>query len=169
MTKKSVKPSKENKVKSPNPKKDISIKDLKEKIKSEEEKYLRLFAEFENYKKRTTKERIDLYKTAGKEVIQGLIPVLEDFKRALNPETGKFDDAEGVNLIYNKLSESLKSQGLIEIKTEIGEDFDSEKHEAISQIPAEKKEDKGKIIDVVEGGYSLGDQIIKFPKVVVAQ
>ena len=169
MTKKSVKPSKENKVKSPNPKKDISIKDLKEKIKSEEEKYLRLFAEFENYKKRTTKERIDLYKTAGKEVIQGLIPVLEDFKRALNPETGKFDDAEGINLIYNKLSESLKSQGLTEIKTEIGEDFDSEKHEAISQIPAEKKEDKGKIIDVIEGGYSLGDQIIKFPKVVVAQ
>ena len=169
MTKKSVKSSKETKVKSANPKKDISIKDLNEKIKSEEEKYLRLFAEFENYKKRTTKERIDLYKTAGKEVIQGLIPVLEDFKRALNPETGKFDDAEGINLIYNKLSESLKSQGLTEIKTEIGEDFDSEKHEAISQIPAEKKEDKGKIIDVIEGGYSLGDQIIKFPKVVVAQ
>ena len=169
MTKKSVKSSKETKVKSANPKKDISIKDLKEKIKSEEEKYLRLFAEFENYKKRTTRERIDLYKTAGKEVIQGLIPVLEDFKRALNPETGKFDDAEGINLIYNKLSESLKSQGLTEIKTEIGEDFDSEKHEAISQIPAEKKEDKGKIIDVIEGGYSLGDQIIKFPKVVVAQ
>ena len=169
MTKKSVKSSKETKVKSANPKKDISIKDLNEKIKSEEEKYLRLFAEFENYKKRTTKERIDLYKTAGKEVIQGLIPVLEDFKRALNLETGKFDDAEGINLIYNKLSESLKSQGLIEIKTEIGEDFDSEKHEAISQIPAEKKEDKGKIIDVIEGGYSLGDQIIKFPKVVVAQ
>ena len=169
MTKKSVKSSKETKVKSANPKKDISIKDLNEKIKSEEEKYLRLFAEFENYKKRTTKERIDLYKTAGKEVIQGLIPVLEDFKRALNPETGKFDDAEGINLIYNKLSESLKSQGLTEIKTEIGEDFDSEKHEAISQIPAENKEDKGKIIDVIEGGYFLGDQIIKFPKVVVAQ
>ena len=99
MTKKSVKSSKETKVKSANPKKDISIKDLKGKIKSEEEKYLRLFAEFENYKKRTTKERIDLYKTAGKEVIKGLIPVLEDFKRALNPETGKFDDAEGINLI----------------------------------------------------------------------
>ena len=169
MTKKSAKSSKQNKIKPPSPKKDISIKGLKEKIKTEEEKYLRLFAEFENYKKRTTKERIDLYKTAGKEVIQGLIPVLEDFKRALNPETGKFDDAEGINLIYNKLSESLKSQGLTEIKTEIGEDFDSEKHEAISQIPAEKKEDKGKIIDVIEGGYSLGDQIIKFPKVVVAQ
>jgi len=169
MTKKSDKSSKEAKIKSPNPKKGNSTKDLKEKIKSEEEKYLRLFAEFENYKKRTTKERIDLYKTAGKEVILGLIPVLEDFKRALSSETGKFDDAEGINLIYNKLSETLKSQGLVEINTDIGEDFDSEKHEAISQIPAEKKGDKGKIIDVIEGGYSLGDQIIKFPKVVVAQ
>ena len=169
MTKKSDKSSKEAKIKSPNPKKGNSTKDLKEKIKSEEEKYLRLFAEFENYKKRTTKERIDLYKTAGKEVILGLIPVLEDFKRALNSETGKFDDAEGINLIYNKLSETLKSQGLVEINTDIGEDFDSEKHEAISQIPAEKKGDKGKIIDVIEGGYFLGDQIIKFPKVVVAQ
>ena len=169
MTKKSDKSSKEAKIKSPNPKKGNSTKDLKEKIKSEEEKYLRLFAEFENYKKRTTKERIDLYKTAGKEVILGLIPVLEDFKRALNSETGKFDDAEGINLIYNKLSETLKSQGLVEINTDIGEDFDSEKHEAISQIPAEKKGDKGKIIDVIESGYSLGDQIIKFPKVVVAQ
>ena len=169
MTKKSVKSSKENKLKKPSANKGSSIKDLKEKIKSEEEKYLRLFAEFENYKKRTTKERIDLFKTAGKEVIQGLIPVLEDFKRAVNPETGKFDDLEGINLIYNKLSETLKSQGLVEIKTEIGEDFDSEKHEAISQIPAEKKEDKGKIIDIIEGGYSLGDKILKFPKVVVAQ
>ena len=169
MTKKSVKPSKETKLKKPSANKGSSIKDLKEKIKSEEEKYLRLFAEFENYKKRTTKERIDLFKTAGKEVIQGLIPVLEDFKRAVNPETGKFDDSEGINLIYNKLSETLKSQGLVEINTEIGDDFDSEKHEAISQIPAEKKEDKGKIIDIIEGGYSLGDKILKFPKVVVAQ
>jgi molecular chaperone GrpE len=98
-----------------------------------------------------------------------LIPILEDFKRALNQETGKFDNTEGISLIYNKLSETLKSQGLIEIKTDIGDDFDSEKHEAISQIPAVKKENKGKIIDVIEGGYSLGDQIIKFPKVVVAQ
>ena len=169
MTKKSVKSSKETKLKKSSSNKGSSIKDLKEKIKGEEEKYLRLFAEFENYKKRTTKERIDLFKTAGKEVIQGLIPVLEDFKRAVNPKTGKFDDSEGINLIYNKLSETLKSQGLVEINTEIGDDFDSEKHEAISQIPAEKKEDKGKIIDIIEGGYSLGDKILKFPKVVVAQ
>jgi molecular chaperone GrpE len=104
MTKKSVKSSKEVNTKSNNPKKaNLTIKDLKEKIKGEEEKYLRLFAEFENYKKRTTKERIDLYKTAGKEVILCLMPVLEDFKRALNQETGKFDHTEGISLIYNKL------------------------------------------------------------------
>ena len=169
MTKKSANPKKEAKVKSNNSKKGETVKDLKEKGKIEEEKYLRLFAEFENYKKRTTKERIELYKTAGKEVISGLIPVLEDFKRALNPETGKFDDADGINLIYNKLLETLKGQGLVEIQTNIGEDFDSEKHEAISQIPAQKKGDKGKIIDIIEVGYSLGDKIIKFPKVVVAQ
>ena len=169
MTKKSAKHSKEAKVKSNNSKKGETIKDLKDKVKSEEEKYLRLFAEFENYKKRTTKERIDLYKTAGKEVISDLIPVLEDFKRALNPETGKFDDVDGINLIYNKLLETLKGQGLVEIKTNIGEDFDSEKHEAISQIPAQKEQEKGKIIDIIESGYSLGDKIIKFPKVVVGQ
>ena len=169
MTKKSAKPSKEPKVKSNNSKKGETIKDLKDKVKSEEEKYLRLFAEFENYKKRTTKERIDLYKTAGKEVISDLIPVLEDFKRALNPETGKFDDVDGINLIYNKLLETLKGQGLVEIKTNIGEDFDSEKHEAISQIPAQEEKEKGKIIDIIESGYSLGDKIIKFPKVVVGQ
>ncbi len=119
MTKKSVKPSKETKLKKPSANKGSSIKDLKGKIKSEEEKYLRLFAEFENYKKRTTKERIDLFKTAGKEVIQGLIPVLEDFKRAVNPQTGKFDDLEGINLIYNKLSETLKTQGLVEIRRKL--------------------------------------------------
>ena len=170
MTKKSINSLKKTKGRSPAPRKsNNTLKELKEKIKNEEEKYLRLFAEFENYKKRTTKERIDLYKTAGKEVILCLMPVLEDFKRSLNQKTEKIDHTEGVSLIYNKLTETLKSQGLIEIKTDIGDDFDSEKHEAISQIPAEKKENKGKIIDVIEGGYSLGDQIIKFPKVVVAQ
>ena len=98
-----------------------------------------------------------------------LIPVLEDFKRALNQDLSKTDDSQGITLIYNKLSDSLKSQGLNEIETNIGDEFDPDRHEAISQIPAEKKENKGKIIDVIESGYSLGDQIIKFPKVVVAQ
>ena len=170
MTKKSINSLKKTKGRSPAPRKsDNTLKELKEKIKNEEEKYLRLFAEFENYKKRTTKERIELYKTAGKEIMLSLIPVLEDFKRALNQDLSKTDDSQGITLIYNKLSDSLKSQGLNEVETNIGDVFDPDRHEAISQIPAEKKENKGKIIDVIEGGYSLGDQIIKFPKVVVAQ
>ncbi|MEC7879814.1 MAG: nucleotide exchange factor GrpE [Bacteroidota bacterium] len=170
MTKKSINSLKKAKGRTPAPRKiNNTLKELKEKIKNEEEKYLRLFAEFENYKKRTTKERIELYKTAGKEIMLSLIPVLEDFKRALNQDLSKTDDSQGITLIYNKLSDSLKSQGLNEIETNIGDEFDPDRHEAISQIPAEKKENKGKIIDVIEGGYSLGDQIIKFPKVVVAQ
>ena len=161
MTKKSINSLKKTKGRTPAPRKsNNTLKELKEKIKNEEEKYLRLFAEFENYKKRTTKERIELYKTAGKEIMLSLIPVLEDFKRALNQDLSKTDDSQGITLIYNKLSDSLKSQGLNEVETNIGDEFDPDRHEAISQIPAEKKESKGNIIDVIEGGFSLGDQFI---------
>ena len=147
-------------------KKSPSVKDLNEKINNEKDKYVRLFAEFENYKRRTAKERIDLFKTAGKEVLSSLIPVVEDFKRALNQED---PDTQGIQLIYNKLLETLKNQGLEELEVEIGDSFDSEIHEAISQIPAQNDDQKGKVIDIIEGGYKLGDQVIKFPKVVVAQ
>ena len=130
---------------------------------------VRLFAEFENYKRRTAKERIDLFKTAGKEVLSSLIPVVEDFKRALNQEDANQEDTQGIQLIYNKLTETLKNQGLEELEVKIGDSFDLEIHEAISQIPAQNDDQKGKIIDIIEGGYKLGDQVIKFPKVVVAQ
>ena len=150
-------------------KKSPSVKELNEQIKNEKDKYVRLFAEFENYKRRTAKERIDLFKTAGKEVLSSLIPVVEDFKRALNQEDSSKDDTQGIQLIYNKLLETLKNQGLEELEVEIGDSFDSEIHEAISQIPAQNDDHKGKIIDIIEGGYKLGDQVIKFPKVVVAQ
>ena len=142
---------------------------LNETINNEKDKYVRLFAEFENYKRRTAKERIDLFKTAGKEVLSSLIPVVEDFKRALNQEDVNQEDNQGIKLIYNKLIETLKNQGLEELEVEIGDSFDSEIHEAISQIPAQNDDQKGKIIDIIEGGYKLGDQVIKFPKVVVAQ
>ena len=128
-----------------------------------------LFAEFENYKRRTSKERLELYKTAGKEVLTSLVPVLEDFKRALNQENSDSVTNEGVKLIYNKFNETLKSQGLIEVEVNIGDIFDPEIHEAISQIPATEDDQKGKIIDIIQGGYRLGDNIINFPKVVVAQ
>ena len=154
---------------SSNKKKSPSVKELNETINNEKDKYVRLFAEFENYKRRTAKERIDLFKTAGKEVLSSLIPVVEDFKRALNQEDVNQEDNQGIKLIYNKLIETLKNQGLEELEVEIGDSFDSEIHEAISQIPAQNDDQKGKIIDIIEGGYKLGDQVIKFPKVVVAQ
>lgn len=149
-------------------KKSPSVKELNESLKLEKEKYVRLFAEFENYKRRTSKERIELYKTAGKEVISALIPVIDDFKRAFEQESNSSDN-QGINLIYNKLSETLKNQGLIEIEVNKGDLFDSEIHEAISQIAALEEDQKGKIIDIIEGGYKLGEQVLKYPKVVVAQ
>ena len=144
---------------------------IEEQLAQEKDKFLRLFAEFENYKKRTTKERIDLFKTAGREVITALLPVLDDFDRAL-PEIKKSADADtlkGIELIQNKFKEVLKSKCLTEISVEAGSEFDSEVHDAITQIPAPEEKLKGKIIDTVEKGYTLGDQIIRHPKVVVGQ
>ena len=149
-------------------KKSPSTKKLNESLKQEKEKYVRLFAEFENYKRRTAKERIELFKTAGKDVLSNLVPVLEDFKRAISLE-GSVSDDKGIKLIYNKFNETLKNQGLIEIEVNVGDVFDAEIHEAISQIPAQKNSQKGKIIDIIQGGYKIGDNIITYPKVVVAQ
>ena len=123
-------------------KKPPSLKDLNKNLKVEQDKYVRLFAEFENYKRRTSKERLELYKTAGKEVLTSLVPVLEDFKRALNQENSDSVTNEGVKLIYNKFNETLKSQGLIEVEVNIGDIFDPEIHEAISQIPATEDDQK---------------------------
>lgn len=139
-----------------------------EAVATEKDKFLRLFAEFENYKKRTSKERIDLFKTAGQEILQSILPVLDDFDRA-QKEIQKSDDKsikEGVNLVHNKLKDILKSKGLEEIEVNASEIFDADKHEAITQIPAPTDDLKGKIIDVIEKGYKLGDKIIRYPKVV---
>jgi len=142
---------------------------LREDLAKEKEKFLRLFAEFENYKRRTSKERMDLFKTAGQEVIVSLLPVMDDFDRALK-ELSKSDDKEmfqGVELISNKFKETLKNKGLEQVEVEPGDKFDAEVHDAITQIPAPDKKMKGKIIDVVEKGFKLGDRIIRHPKVVV--
>ncbi len=135
----------------------------------EKDKFLRLFAEFENYKKRTSKERIDLFRTAGQEVITALLPVMDDFERALKElsKSSEKDLFKGVELISNKFKETLKAKGLEEIKAKEGDSFDAEIHDAITQIPAPSKKLKGKIIDVVEKGYRLGDKVIRHPKVVV--
>ena len=143
-----------------------------ELLQQEKDKFLRLFAEFENYKKRTTKERIDLFKTAGQEVMASLLPILDDFERALaHIENDKEAEElrKGVLLIYQKLVSTLEQKGLSVIETKKGDVFDAEIHQAITQIPAPSKKLKGKVIDCVEKGYTLGDKIIRFPKVVIGQ
>lgn len=142
-----------------------------ELLAKEKDKFLRLFAEFENYKKRVSKERIELFKTANQDVVQALLPVIDDFDRAL-VEIGKAEDGElfkGVELISNKLKETLKNKGLANIQTKQGDSFDSDLHEAVTQIPAPTDDLKGKIVDVIEKGYKLGEKIIRYPKVVVGQ
>ncbi|MDX1365127.1 nucleotide exchange factor GrpE [Arenibacter latericius] len=149
---------------------ELSVEEqLKEDLGKEKDKFLRLFAEFENYKKRTSKERMDLFKTAGQEVILSLLPVMDDFDRALAEISKSEDDGmyQGVLLINNKLRETLKSKGLLEVEVKEGDDFDAEIHDAVTQIPAPDEKLKGKIIDVVQKGYKLGDKIIRHPKVVV--
>ena len=140
-------------------------------LEQEKDKHLRLFAEFENFKKRTAKERIELFKTASKEVLSAMIPVLDDFNRAQKQFEidKKVIDIEGFNLISNKFQEILKSNGLKVTEAKIGDVFDAEIHEAITQIPSPTDTDVGKIIDIVEIGYQLGDRIIRYPKVVVGQ
>ncbi|RIV31395.1 nucleotide exchange factor GrpE [Flagellimonas lutimaris] len=149
---------------------DISEEEkLREDLAKEKEKFLRLFAEFENYKRRTSKERMDLFKTAGQEVMVALLPIMDDFDRALK-ELSKSEDKEmfkGVELISNKFKETLKNKGLEQVEANPGDTFDAEVHDAITQIPAPDKKMKGKIIDVVEKGFKLGDRIIRHPKVVV--
>ena len=132
---------------------------------------MRLFAEFENYKRRTAKERVELLKSAGQDVILTMLPILDDFDRAL-AEISKSGDENlirGVELIYNKFLNTLKSKGLEEIPVAASDVFDSEIHEAITQVAAPSAELSGKVIDVLEKGYKLGEKIIRYPKVVVGQ
>ncbi|WP_445737452.1 nucleotide exchange factor GrpE [Mariniflexile sp.] len=143
---------------------------LQSELKQEKDKFLRLFAEFENYKRRTSKERMELFSTASEDVMKTLLPVLDDFERALN-HIGDDKEAEalrkGVLLIYNKLVGTLEQKGLKVVAVEKGDPFNADNHEAITQIPAPTNDLKGKIIDIVEKGYKLGDKIIRFPKVVI--
>ena len=142
---------------------------LREELAKEKDKFLRLFAEFENFKKRTSKERMDLFKTAGQDVIVSLLPVMDDFDRALK-EIAKTEEKElltGVELINNKFRETLRAKGLEQVEVNQGDTFDAEIHDAVTQIPAPDKKLKGKVIDVIEKGYKLGDRIIRHPKVVV--
>ncbi len=144
---------------------------LTESLQQEKDKFLRLFAEFENYKRRTAKERIELFKTANEDVMQALLPIMDDFDRAYLEisKTGEKDLLKGIELIKNKLSNTLINKGLEVIELNQGDAFNADNHEAITQIPAPSDDLKGKIIDVVEKGYKLGEKTIRFPKVVIGQ
>ncbi len=148
---------------------EVSVEDqLKVELGKEKDKFLRLFAEFENYKRRTSKERMDLFKTANQDVMVSLLPVLDDFDRAYS-EISKTEDKEmlkGVELISNKLRSTLVNKGLEEIEVKVGDTFNADEHEAITQIAAPNDSLKGKIIDVIEKGYKLGEKVIRFPKVI---
>lgn len=142
---------------------------LTAELAKEKDRFLRLFAEFENYKRRTSKERIDLFKTANSDLMLAMLPVLDDFDRGM-VEIEKSEDkamVEGVKLIHAKLKDILTSKNLEVIEVKAGDEFDSEIHDAITQIPAPSEDLKGKIIDAVEKGYKLGDKIIRHPKVVL--
>ena len=144
---------------------------LKEELQKEKDKFLRLFAEFENYKRRTSKERLELFKTANQEVMTAMLPIMDDFDRALNElkKSGDENLLKGIELIHNKFKETLKAKGLERMEVEQGSDFDSEVHEAITQVPAPSDDLKGKIVDVIEPGYKLGEKIIRYPKVVTGK
>ena len=144
--------------------KDIELAEMKDK-------FLRLFAEFDNYKKRTIRERLELMKTAAQDTISDLLPILDDFDRAKQSSDNENTDeqfSDGVTLVYNKLYSVLKSKGLEQMETN-GEVFNPEFHEAITKIPTPNEDMKGKVIDTIEKGYVLKDKIIRYAKVVVGE
>jgi len=144
---------------------------LQMKIDELNDKYLRLYSEFDNYRRRTSKERIELGKIASAEIITELLPVLDDFERAIKSVTDSQDCnavKEGVNLIYNKFIGILEKKGVKAIEA-IGQDFNTDFHEAITYIPASSDDFKNKIVDELEKGYLLGDKVIRYSKVVIGQ
>jgi molecular chaperone GrpE len=145
------------------------LENMKMELEEARDKYLRLFAEFDNYKKRSVKERFELLKTAAQETILSLLPVLDDFDRAKkSSDEGNEVFSEGVRLVYNKLYSTLELKGL-KVMESNGLAFDPELHEAITNIPAPSDDLKGKVIDTIEKGYTLNDKIIRYAKVVVAE
>ncbi len=147
------------------------IERLEREKKELNDKFLRLYSEYDNYRKRTAKEKIETHKNASISVIKDVLSIADDFERAIE-NNEKSDDIDAIKkgfmLIHNKLASFLKSKGVEEIKAK-GENFDVDKHEAITQVPAPTEEDKGKVIDVVEKGYKMKDSIVRYPKVIVGK
>jgi molecular chaperone GrpE len=146
------------------------LEKMKMELQEAKDKYLRLYSEFENFRRRTARERQDLIKTANEDLMGALIPVVDDFERAqkaLEESEDHKASKEGFDLIYNKFNNILTQKGLKAMDDKSGADFNTEYHEAISQMPVEKKKLKGKIIDIVEKGYFLNEKVIRFAKVVI--
>ena len=145
-----------------------ALEETKGKFAELNDKHLRLQAEFDNFRKRTAKEKLDLTATASENVIKDILPVLDDFERALQnmEKNGNESDIQGVTLIYNKLKDTLKKKGLEEIEA-MDADFNTDEHEALTMIPAPDESKKGKVLDVIQKGYKLNGKVIRFARVVV--
>ena len=154
--------SKKDKNKDVKESKELSLKEL---LEIEKDKNIRLFAEFDNFRKRTAKERLDLFSTANQELITNLLPVLDNFERSIN--ANNYSDEDGPVLIFKQLKSELEKKGLTEIENPIGKTLDTDFHEAITNIPAPSKKEKGKVIDVIEKGYMLGEKVLRYAKVVI--
>ena len=143
--------------------------DPQAELARQKDAYLRLYAEFDNYKKRSARERVEWIKMASSEVLESLLPVLDDFERGIAEahKHSKEEDIKGFELIYSKLMGVLKQKGLSQMEVNKGDDFDVDMHDAIAQIPSEDEKLKGKIVDVTQKGYKLGDRVIRYAKVVV--
>lgn len=162
---------KKEKKKSAKEKKADELEELGNKLQDINDKYMRLSAEFDNYRKRTLKEKMELTKSAGEKILVNVLPVMDNFERALQ----SIDDAkdieavkEGINLIYNNFKDFISQNGVKEIEA-INQQFDTDIHEAITKIPAPSEDLKGKVVDCVEKGYTLNDKVIRFSKVVVGE
>lgn len=147
------------------------LDNLHKELQEQKEKYIRLYADFDNFKRRNAKERVELIQTAGREVIQSMLEVMDDCDRA-EKQMQKSDDLkqirEGIQLVFTKFRNTLQSKGLKEMNS-IGEEFNPDVHEAITEIPVPDENMKGKVVDEVEKGYMLNDKIIRFSKVVVGK
>ena len=164
-TKKTLRNQRTKTKKSIKKEKEISLS-TKELLAIEKDKNLRLFAEFENFRKRTAKERIELFSTANKDIMTILLPVLDNFERSI--KANNYSEEDGPVLIYKQLESELNKKGLTAMEDPIGKELDTDFHEAITNIPPPTNADKGKIIDVIEKGYLLGEKVLRYAKVVVA-
>lgn len=156
-----------NKKKTTKKTKSTKSQDLKLELQESKDKYLRLYSEFENYRRRTSKEKIEMIDSANKDLLKEILPISDDFERAIkSSDPDNPIDEEGINLIYQKLRGILEKHNLKKMEIKVGDDFNSELHEAITSTPSEKKL-KGKVVDIIEDGYLIADKILRFGKVVI--